>query len=114
MNLPDPTYNFPAENFTSVIRKVAYNQTPIVIEFENGKNWRLTRKQWVVLKSKGNAPKQGATADVSMTPDGVVRGFSQRPSASSQGDNQKSSAGGSRSRPKQRHGRLPSWPPVAF
>src|SRR3954466_10469691 len=89
MNMPDPTYNLPTENFTSKIRRVAYNQTPIVVEFENGRNWRITAKQWAYLKSKGNAPKKGATADVSMTPDGVVQGFSQRPSAASQDDNQK-------------------------
>jgi hypothetical protein len=114
MNMPDPTYNFPTENFTSKIRRVVYNQKPIVVEFENGRVWRIKEKQWNYLKSIGRKPKQGATADVAMTPDGVVQGFSQRPSASSPQDNRQSSEAGSSRRPKQQHGKLPKWPPIAF
>ncbi len=111
---PETTFNIPTKSFTTTIRRIAYNQTPIVIEFENGQTWRLKPKQWSYLKSKGQEPKQGSTVDIEMTPDGIVKGISLRSNYSPVSSNQQSLRSGSSRHKLPPHGKLPSYPPTAF
>lgn len=78
MNLPVPTFRLPTKQFTATVRRIKYNQNPIQIEFDNGVDWRVSKKQWDYLKSIGREPKENAVADVSMLSNGMITGFSPR------------------------------------
>lgn len=111
--LPVPTYSPPPETFTTRIRRVGYNQTPIVVEFEDGRVWKITPKQWAYLKAHGRLPQVGAMVDMETASNGMVTGISLRPTPPD--------ATGTRLRPgavssgplRRRHGTRPSrLPPV--
>lgn len=70
--LPAPTIVLPDQTIFGKIVEIKFKQNPIVIILDNKTQWRLTIKQWNLLKSKDKTPKINSRVQIVVAADGTV------------------------------------------
>jgi hypothetical protein len=70
--LPVPTLHIPLNRVSTKVSGIIFNHTPIIVNFDNGQQWKLTKKQWDFMKSQGKEPKINQRLEVATDLNGRV------------------------------------------